>query len=144
MNLNDTIVWITGASSGIGRALAVECARQGAHLMLTARRLDALEETRRMCSRPDDHLCMEHDVTDAAAHDAIMQAIAAAPTQGLLKDSFVFDIYRPKEEATGEKSVAIRLVMGDDQTGLTDEQTEQVVQGVLSQLQTAVAARLRD
>ena len=75
MNLNDTIVWITGASSGIGRALAVECARQGAHLMLTARRLDALEETRRMCSRPDDHLCMEHDVTDAAAHDAIMQAI---------------------------------------------------------------------
>jgi dehydrogenase/reductase SDR family protein 7B len=75
MNLHDTIVWITGASSGIGRALAVECARQGATLMLTARRLEALEETRRMCERPEVHACLAHDVTDAGAHDSIIQAI---------------------------------------------------------------------
>jgi short-subunit dehydrogenase len=38
--------FITGASSGIGRALSVEMARRGYDLFLAARRLDALEEVR--------------------------------------------------------------------------------------------------
>lgn len=39
-------VVITGASAGIGRALAIEFARRGYHLGLTARRLKVLEELR--------------------------------------------------------------------------------------------------
>ncbi|HAB32139.1 MAG TPA: short-chain dehydrogenase, partial [Cryomorphaceae bacterium] len=37
------IVWITGASSGIGAALVAEYARQGWHVIATARRIDALQ-----------------------------------------------------------------------------------------------------
>lgn len=38
----DKVVFITGASSGIGAALAHEWARRGAHVVLTARRIDRL------------------------------------------------------------------------------------------------------
>lgn len=40
--LKDKTVWITGASSGIGEALAIVCARDGARLVLTARRDEEL------------------------------------------------------------------------------------------------------
>jgi len=43
-SLRDKIVFITGASSGIGRACAFAFAREGAKLLLAARRKDRLDE----------------------------------------------------------------------------------------------------
>lgn len=53
MNLSNKVIWITGASSGIGEALSYECARQGATLILSARRKTSLEEVRERCINPD-------------------------------------------------------------------------------------------
>ncbi len=60
-------MFITGASSGIGRALAAEFARRGCDLFLTARRLDALEQVRAEIAGSDSKRRVEVrrlDVTD--------------------------------------------------------------------------------
>lgn len=54
---------ITGAGSGIGRAVAIELASQGFELALAGRRLEALEETASLCST--DALLHTVDITDS-------------------------------------------------------------------------------
>lgn len=50
MHFKDKVVWITGASSGIGAALARLFAKQGARLILTARSVELLETINAECS----------------------------------------------------------------------------------------------
>lgn len=44
-SLEGKVVLVTGASSGIGRAIAIECSKSGATVYLTARNKERLEET---------------------------------------------------------------------------------------------------
>ncbi len=48
-NLNNKVVWITGASSGIGEAIAIEMAKEGAKLVLTARSEAKLQALKAQC-----------------------------------------------------------------------------------------------
>ncbi|MFW2096606.1 SDR family NAD(P)-dependent oxidoreductase [Acinetobacter sp. ULE_I057] len=65
-SLEGKVVWITGASSGIGKALAAECALQGAQVVLSARRLEELEKVRISLLNPDHHISVAMDITDEA------------------------------------------------------------------------------
>jgi dehydrogenase/reductase SDR family member 7B len=63
----ESVVWITGASSGIGEALAYELAERGARLVLSARRAGKLEAVRARCANPLSHMVLPFDLTDHAA-----------------------------------------------------------------------------
>jgi len=70
-------VWITGASSGIGEACAVEFARRGARLVLSARRKDQLRAVRQKCADPEKHVVIGLDLQDVASHEAIVKEVLA-------------------------------------------------------------------
>ncbi|WP_160232573.1 SDR family NAD(P)-dependent oxidoreductase [Acinetobacter indicus] len=63
-DLTGKVVWITGASSGLGKALAKECALQGADVILTARRYEELEKVRVTLLNPERHVSVCADITD--------------------------------------------------------------------------------
>jgi len=68
MKLTGRVVVITGAASGIGRALAVALARKRAHLALADRNFAGLEETRALLGKNSGTVTLhELDVSDEAA-----------------------------------------------------------------------------
>ena len=73
-------VWITGAGTGIGRAIALAFGQAGARLALSGRRTETLEQTRSMVQAAGgEAMIAAADVADAgqvaAAHSAIVQAL---------------------------------------------------------------------
>ena len=86
-------------------------------------------------------------VKESVTHAALMAAVHAAPTQGLLRHAVLFDVYRPKSDTAGmaldEKSLAVRLTLNSDEATLNEAQIDGVVQAVVAQLAQQLAARLR-
>jgi dehydrogenase/reductase SDR family protein 7B len=77
-DFNDKVIWITGASSGIGEALAYAFSGSGAKLILSARRADELERVRLACVRPERVKVIPLDLVDHALFGAkTAEAIAA-------------------------------------------------------------------
>lgn len=78
-NLEDRTVFITGASSGLGRQMALTLARAGARMALAARRVDELEAVAEEIEGFDGRaLPLKLDVRDP---DAIAKAVDAAETE---------------------------------------------------------------
>jgi short-subunit dehydrogenase len=72
------VIWITGASSGIGEALAYAFSTEGALLILSSRRVEELERVKKACAHPDQVTIIPLDLLDTTALEArTAQAIAA-------------------------------------------------------------------
>ncbi len=69
-SVKDQVIWITGASSGIGEALACEMSIQGAKLILSSRRIAELERVKNNCLHSNNVRILPLDLTDSANLEA--------------------------------------------------------------------------
>jgi dehydrogenase/reductase SDR family protein 7B len=65
----EKVVWITGATSGIGEETARQLDRMGAKLVLSARNLNRLEEVRNSLLRKDKHMILPLDLEHSEHFD---------------------------------------------------------------------------
>jgi short-subunit dehydrogenase len=100
------IVVITGASAGIGRALAEQLAGQGAWLVLSARRTDRLEQLNR--SLGGGHLVVEADVSKPGeCQRLIEQALQRFGRIDTLVCNAGYGIYKRVEQTSLDDTRAI-------------------------------------
>jgi len=69
------VIWITGASSGIGKALAAELAREGAKLVLSARKVEVLEELKNTLPNAAVHLVLPLDLEHSENFEALAKEV---------------------------------------------------------------------
>lgn len=76
MNNNNQVVWITGASSGIGEALVYQYAEKGFKLIISARREEILNQVKNKCAQPTNVFVLPLDLTQSKTfEDKVSQAI---------------------------------------------------------------------
>ena len=86
-SLNGKRIWITGASSGIGEALAYACRAEGAALILSARRMAELERVASQLARIDSTAAITLQVLDVSDTNAIPAIVS-----GVIRETGGIDI----------------------------------------------------
>lgn len=69
------IVWITGASSGIGAEMVRQADRSGAKIILSARNFDTLEKLRNELSNTANHLSLTLDLENSSNFKELAQKV---------------------------------------------------------------------
>lgn len=83
-SLSGKSVLITGASSGIGRATAIECSKMGAKVILTARNKERLQETLEQMETPSFHKIIQGDLAHKDDLQQIIENITT-PLDGVVQ-----------------------------------------------------------
>ncbi|MFI4926610.1 MAG: phenylalanine--tRNA ligase subunit beta, partial [Burkholderiales bacterium] len=112
--------------------------------VVTARQVPAFEPVPRFQPAERDIAVI---VGEQVTHDQLLAAIRSAETGGLLRDAFLFDVYKPQQATAGlaldEKSLAVRLTLARSDATLTDEQIDAAVRAVVERISAQLGGRLR-
>ncbi len=124
MDLKGKTIVITGASSGIGKAAAIECAKRGANVVLAARRIQRLEKTAEECRAFGVNATAI--VTDVTRPEDCRRLIQKAGAIDVLINNAGFAIFDPIATANRDE---MRLMMDTNYFG-----TLNCTQAVLPQM----------
>ena len=81
------VAWVTGASSGIGEGIVRDLASKGVKVVLSARKIDALEVIRKSLPNAEDHFCISLDLE----HSQNFSELAADVIAKMGKIDFLFN-----------------------------------------------------
>ncbi len=84
MNYSGKNIWITGASSGIGQAVAIELSKEDTHLILSGRNESSLKETAERCKKNGSSVVIVP--FDLALEDSVIAASNAVLSKGIIPD----------------------------------------------------------
>ena len=119
MEGKDKVVWITGASSGIGEALAYAYSRTGARLILSSRNEEKLLEIRGRCANPKDHVVLPLDLTDTGSLGAKVAAalektgrIDVLVSNAGVQNGLPIDRYTDEAREAGLSALSVSVIGG--------------------------------
>lgn len=75
MDFKNTVFWVTGASSGIGKSLAIRLSSESTKLILSARNKKMLNEVKAQCKYPENVKVLALDLED---HDTLTSKVSEA------------------------------------------------------------------
>ena len=81
VDYKELTLWITGASSGIGEAMALEFAKQGARIILSGRNEKKLALVKNCCHNSDKHVVAAFDIGDAEQVKATYEQLKSQNVQ---------------------------------------------------------------
>jgi NAD(P)-dependent dehydrogenase (short-subunit alcohol dehydrogenase family) len=104
MKLDGRIAVVTGAGSGMGRAMVREFHQEGASVVAVDIRGPAAEETAALVKDPDHTLALTADVSDRAAVEAVVAAAISrfGRIDLLCNNAGMLDDYTPAHETSDE------------------------------------------
>jgi phenylalanyl-tRNA synthetase beta chain len=82
-------------------------------------------------------------VDETVALSALVERVVLAASS-LLCDLRIFDVYRGQGVETGRKSVALGLIFQDISRTLTDDDVEQLMASIITDLRVSLNARIRE
>jgi amino acid adenylation domain-containing protein/thioester reductase-like protein len=127
--LSGKVAIVMGASSGIGAATAAALAREGCHVALAARRLEALDSLKqRLVAREGKVITQKTDVTDKAQ----VQALVAATEKAL----------GPVDIFVNVSGVMYFTMMANTQTDQWDQTVDVNCKGLLNTISSVVPSML--
>ncbi|MGB0177338.1 MAG: SDR family oxidoreductase [Owenweeksia sp.] len=74
-NFKSKVIWITGASSGIGREMAMQCSVLGALLILSSRREEELKAVQQELAHPENSMVLPLDMERSDEFPAKVQQV---------------------------------------------------------------------